>query len=128
MLGLHLVNYMLGCCHTNSIWSVFYISICKPKPGVEQIEEKVREHVRDIQNAAECHADEILKPIARHFKSMHDCNSRLLKIRGIDCIVPDKRGGDIKKKLAQPETRWIFKIDCVHPKGLNEILSFAPFL
>ncbi|CAJ0952190.1 unnamed protein product [Ranitomeya imitator] len=89
---------------------------------------RVREHVRDILNAREVTDMTELKPIPRHFKQIHDCNAKLLKVSGIDKVFINQRGCDWKKILAQLETRWIKKIDCVYPKGLNEKLSFAPFL
>lgn len=84
--------------------------------------------MRDIAAAREEIDFQCLKPIARHFKSKHGCDPRHLRIRGIDRICTNIRGGEINKKLAQCEARWIWKLKTMQPKGLNEILSFAPFL
>lgn len=91
---------------------------------------RVREHIHDIERAKDIQPFEVitLKPIARHFWKVHNCNSKVLKVKGIDKLNPDGRGGDLKQKLAQLEARWIMKIDSLQPKGLNEVVSFAPFL
>ncbi|CAJ0962602.1 unnamed protein product [Ranitomeya imitator] len=93
-----------------------------------QLRIRIREHIRDIKAALNSSADEFLKPIPRHFKEKHGCNSHLLKVRGIDRVLMDGRGGDVRKRLAQLEAQWIVRIDCIRPKGLNEVLSFVPFL
>lgn len=69
-----------------------------------------------------------LKPIPRHFKRLHNCDASLLQIRGIDVVLQGKRGGDFKTILAQREVVWIVTLDTMTPMGLNEALSFVPFL
>ncbi|CAJ0944875.1 unnamed protein product [Ranitomeya imitator] len=66
--------------------------------------------------------------VPRHFKRRHNSNAKLLKVIGIDKVYIDQRGGNWRKNLAQLEAKWIFKINSVQPHGLNEVLSFAPFL
>ncbi|CAJ0918423.1 unnamed protein product [Ranitomeya imitator] len=89
---------------------------------------RTREHVRDIINAREASDVMSLKPIPRHFKLAHNCDSSLLRVIGIDRILKDLRGGDVRNKLAQLETQWISRLGSLQPKGLNEVMSFAPFL
>lgn len=69
-----------------------------------------------------------MKSIPRHFKVTHNCDPTKPRIWGIDEVLTGSRGGNIKKLLAQRETEWIFKLEMVSPKGLNECLSFSPFL
>lgn len=93
-----------------------------------ELRRRVREHVLGIQSAATESDIQSLKPIPRHFKSRHNCDPTLLRVWGIDQILPNPRGGNIKKILAQKEAQWIFRLDTVQPKGLNENLSFSSFL
>ncbi|CAJ0950207.1 unnamed protein product, partial [Ranitomeya imitator] len=37
---------------------------------------RIQEHVRDIKNAITCSEPHLLKPIARHFFDIHDCNPK----------------------------------------------------
>ncbi|CAJ0950195.1 unnamed protein product [Ranitomeya imitator] len=62
-----------------------------------QLRVRIREHTRDIKAALNSSAYEFLKPIPRHFKEKHGCNSQLLMVRGIDRVLADGRGGDRKK-------------------------------
>lgn len=93
-----------------------------------ELKKRVREHVLSIKAAHEEMDLEKLKPIARHFKIHHACKPEFLKVRGIDRILLDKRGGDWRKKLAQCETKWIYTLNTVAPAGLNEAFNFAAFL
>lgn len=45
----------------------------------------------------------------------------------IDCVPVPRRGGNRELKLLQRESMWIFKLDTVSPRGLNETLPMAPF-
>lgn len=39
-----------------------------------------------------------------------------------------QKGGDIDKRLLQLETQWIFHLEATKPPGINENISFKPFL
>lgn len=45
----------------------------------------------------------------------------------IDHVPAPRRGGDRGLKLLQKESMWIFKLDTVSPRGLNETLPMTPF-
>lgn len=51
-----------------------------------------------------------------------------LKVRGIDQIVINSRGGDWKTVQAQRVAKWIYNLDTVVPKGLNENINYVPFI
>ncbi|KAM4044171.1 uncharacterized protein ACNLHF_008225 isoform 1-T2 [Anomaloglossus baeobatrachus] len=92
---------------------------------------RVLKHIRDIKKAAKVEtAEEIdaLNNIPRHFWEKHSCNWRLLKFRGIDTVYFGTRGGDHRKVLAQKEVKWITTLETVKPQGLNDLVSFKPFL
>lgn len=67
-------------------------------------------------------------PWGRHIALMH--NERLPKISVLvlDRIHQTFRGGDSNKLLLQREMRWIANLNATSPPGLNEILSYKPFL
>ncbi|CAJ0938430.1 unnamed protein product [Ranitomeya imitator] len=116
----------------DTIGVVYYISCPCSKIYVgltlRPLKTRIREHYRDIINAQGIEDLAILKPVPRHFKVAHGCDASLLKAFGIDKIHIDARGGNWRKSLVQLEARWIHRIGSVQPYGLNEILSFAPFL
>lgn len=92
------------------------------------LKRRVREHVLGIEAAKNEEDLTSLKTIPKHFKLKHDCNARLLRVRGIDRILIGERGGNWRKILAQREAKWIYTLDTVSPKGLNDNISFAPYL
>ncbi|CAJ0956274.1 unnamed protein product [Ranitomeya imitator] len=94
----------------------------------DRLKVRIREHVLGIQ-AAVGHADaSTLKTIPRHFKDFYNSDGTLLRVRGIESLKINIRGGGLSKRLSQLETRWIWALNTVHPNGLNECLSFIPFL
>lgn len=93
-----------------------------------ELRRRTREHVLGIIAAKDVEDITSLKPIPRHFRMAHNCDAKSLRVWGIDRILSNLRGGNIKKILAQREAQWIFKLDTVSPRGLNEHLSYAPFL
>ncbi|XP_075711138.1 uncharacterized protein LOC142747908 [Rhinoderma darwinii] len=112
---------------------VIYYALC-PCPKIyvgmttRELRLRVREHVRDIENAKTADNIEQLKTIPRHFRSHHACNSKMLKIRGIDHINLGMRGGDLKKCLLQRECKWIWRLQTMYPAGLNETAGYSSFL
>ncbi|CAJ0947977.1 unnamed protein product [Ranitomeya imitator] len=78
---------------------------------------RVREHKKKQHNT-----------LPRHFKTYHNCDPTGLRVIGIDRIISDLRGGNISRRLAQKETRWIWTLRTLQPLGLNESLSYSPFL
>ncbi|XP_063793071.1 uncharacterized protein LOC134948780 [Pseudophryne corroboree] len=63
------------------------------------------------------------QPVARHFKT---CQHSLgqLRYQIIDQLPPMIRGGDKSTALQKLESRWIFKLDTIHPNGLNEKINW----
>lgn len=93
-----------------------------------ELKVRVREHVRDIVSAKDVADVATLRPIPRHFKKFHNCNPKDFKVKGIDKIHIGMRGGNINQRLAQYESKWIWRLNMLQPNGLNENLSFAPLL
>ncbi|XP_056416138.1 uncharacterized protein LOC130357468 [Hyla sarda] len=86
-----------------------------------ELRRRVREHILDINAAANETNLQSLKTLPRHFKLKHNSDATLLKFIGIDHVPVGIRGGQWKKLVAQRETRWIFRLDTLVPHGLNEM-------
>ncbi|XP_053556225.1 uncharacterized protein LOC128647464 [Bombina bombina] len=66
------------------------------------------------------------QPVPRHFVDRQHRVSDL-KYTIIDHIPPLSRGGDRNKLLLQRESRWMYKLETVTPKGLNAFLDWQIF-
>lgn len=67
-------------------------------------------------------------PIGRHIALDHN-----YKFDGFSClplciILRHMQGGNWDQRILQAETRWIFHLNACTPPGLNDALSFGPFL
>ncbi|CAJ0955580.1 unnamed protein product [Ranitomeya imitator] len=69
-----------------------------------------------------------LNPYLNTFFEVHHSNPKGLQFRGIDHVYMGIRGGNVKQKLLQKETRWMVTLDTLSPTGLNEAISFKSFL
>ncbi|CAJ0944236.1 unnamed protein product, partial [Ranitomeya imitator] len=58
----------------------------------------VQEHIRDINNSANCLEPLLLKSIPKHFFEVHHSNPKGLRFCGIDHVYMGIRGGNIKQK------------------------------
>ncbi len=66
-------------------------------------------------------------PVAQHFANSRHSNSTLQYI-GIEGVKCPWCGGDINILLLQREAFWIFTLDTLSPRGLNEDFDIRPFL
>lgn len=66
--------------------------------------------------------------IGRHFALKHNYDFVRLKFLPLTVTPFHDCGGDWDRSLLQAESRWIFRLRADRPPGLNESLSFAPFL
>lgn len=88
---------------------------------IQQLRRKISKHLSSINTNADT-------PISRHIRQYHDGNAKTLKFWGICQIKLGPRKGDLNKKLLQEEARWIYRLDCPNPKGLNDGFTFLDFL
>lgn len=66
--------------------------------------------------------------IGKHMALDHNYQCGELTFPPLAVIPPNERGGDWDKVPLQKESSWIFKLQAhVHP-GLNDCISYAPFL
>ncbi len=66
-------------------------------------------------------------PVAQHFANSRHSVSTLQYI-GIEAVKCPRRGDDMNKLLLQREAFWIFTLDTLSPRGLNEDFDIRPFL
>lgn len=67
-------------------------------------------------------------PLGRHVSSIHGGKFPDIKFLILDRVYPNPRGGDWNKTLLQHETCWIAFLKANQPPGLNDVVSFRPFL
>ena len=77
-----------------------------------RLSDRFAEHLRSVRNG------DVDKPVARHFNSTNHSLSDM-KI----CAISQIFGGNNSHK--RQEKRLIFKIETIHPHGLNERFSFT---
>lgn len=70
-----------------------------------ELKKQVREHVLGIRAAREETDIYKLKPIARQFKLKHNCDPHSLQVWGINRILTNPHGGNMKLLLAQREAK-----------------------
>ena len=118
------INDFINCSTTFVIYrltctcpGVFYVGRTK-----RRLRDRLAEHKYAIRT------NNMVYPIARHFKDVHNSNDTLLRIIGIEHVKPLTRGGDRLRKLNQRETFWIHSLDALCAPGLNEDIDFMCFL
>lgn len=52
----------------------------------------------------------------------------MFKFAALDIVYADSRGGDFDKRVLQRETQWIHKLRATVYPGMNDMISFKPFL
>lgn len=67
-------------------------------------------------------------PVAIHFRDHHGAKPVGLKCMIIHKLEISNRRGDWDKMLLQKEAKWIFLLNSMTPKGLNNDMSLQCFL
>lgn len=67
-------------------------------------------------------------PISRHMGLFHDHNRTMMGFFALAHILLNERGGDADKRLLQVEAKWIYTLQATRYLGLNENISYKPFL
>lgn len=83
---------------------------------------RIREHINNIKNGFPKHS------LSRHFLEVHNKNPKGLVFYGIDTIMGHWRGDNKKKKISQNETKWIYLLESLQPKGLNLDIDLNCFI
>lgn len=83
---------------------------------------RIRDHIKPLYKG------KTSTSINRHIAVHHDFNPHVVGFTALEHIPTHVRGGDIDQKLLQLETKWIHTLDATRHPGLNEGISFKPFL
>lgn len=67
-------------------------------------------------------------PLGRHIEGNHRGKLPYIKFLILDRVHPNNRSGDWNRALLQRETHWIVYLDATSPPGLNDMVSYCPFL
>lgn len=67
-------------------------------------------------------------PISRHVGLCHQFDDTKMHFYALEYAPPNEMGGDYDKILLQCETKWISDLCALQYPGLNDVLSFKPFL
>ncbi|XP_073537706.1 uncharacterized protein [Phyllobates terribilis] len=120
----------INCRSTN----VIYALTCPcPKVYVGQTSQELRRRVQ--QHASNIHLAEqdlrkgrTISTVALHFLQFHSSSTNKLRVTVLQKMKPNPRNSDHTRDLLRTESRWIFTLDTVAPKGINEDLSFTVYL
>lgn len=66
--------------------------------------------------------------VSRHVGLYHNFDLHMIRFVALEHAPTHVRGGSIDQKLLQLEARWIRTLIATIYPGLNETLSFKPFL
>lgn len=80
---------------------------------------------RHILGMQSCNPD---LPLGQHVTQFHGGSFPRIKFLILDRVYPGLRGGDSNKTLLQQGQRWIFRLNAITFPGLNEMISYKPFL
>lgn len=106
------IIYLINC-----PWGAFYVGVTK-----REFSRRIYEHL---------YASGIgyyKSPIGRHIALEHAYSPTHLTFVPLAHVPQNPRVGNWEKSLLQEETRWIHRLKASTPPGLNETISFKPFL
>ena len=83
---------------------------------------RTAEHLANIKKGFKYHSFSV------HFKEKHKKDPSLAQFCGIDCVHPTWRGSNRVRGLSQRETKWIFLLKCLFPRGLNKEVDLNCFI
>lgn len=70
----------------------------------------------------------LLSPVSRQLGLYHKFDTKMVHFIVLEVIPQDPRGGNWDKHILQRETPWIERFDATKAPGINEVLSYWPFL
>ncbi len=87
-----------------------------------RLRDRVAEHRYAIQTR------NLNYPMAKHFMEAQHTDDSSLRVKGIEVISVDARGGDKVKRLKQREAYWIHALKATSFPGPNEDFDLLSFL
>lgn len=108
-------------------WGVVYLMSCEcgayyVGKTKQEIHRRISKHVYHMQIGNH------YLPLGRHVVEVHNYKMPKVSFTALNRIHIPERGGDWNKILLQHEQRWIFKLNFTSFPGLNDAISFSPFL
>lgn len=120
---MHTIHHFVDCQTIGIVYIMF--CIC----GAFYIGKTKRQFWRRIKDHIYYgHSNKLNTPIGRHIALAHKWDTSVVKFAALERIIPDERGGDFDKKILQREARWIFSLQATVAPGLNESMSYKPYL
>ncbi|OCT98103.1 hypothetical protein XELAEV_18010331mg [Xenopus laevis] len=114
-------------CTTNFVVYALKCSCGKLYVGktIRPVNIRIKQHKTTIRNfKADTYND---TPVSRNFAiAKHSVCQLRWKV--LEVVPKSPKGGDCNNMLLQREARWIRRLDCIHPKRMNEQLNLSCFL
>lgn len=85
-------------------------------------------NIRMVEHISEAQVGYFHTIIGSHIALSHEYKFEGLKFLPLAIIPPHDRGGYWDQALLRSEYKWIFKLKADQPPGLNDLISFSPFL
>lgn len=83
---------------------------------------RIRDHIKPLPKNTTTTA------INWHIATQHNSDPHVIQFSALQHVPPHARGGSIDNTLLQLETKWIHTLQATKFPGLNEHISFKPFL
>ncbi|XP_069601617.1 uncharacterized protein [Ranitomeya imitator] len=94
----------------------------------QEIRRRMQQHLSNISTAQrDRDKSKTLTSVAAHFLDKHRGKTSSFKVMGLESIRMNIRGGDIHNHLLRCETKWIYELQSLSPKGLNEEFLFTGY-
>ncbi|XP_069624016.1 uncharacterized protein [Ranitomeya imitator] len=94
----------------------------------QEIRRRMQQHLSNISTAKrDRDRSKTLTSVAAHFLDRHHGKTSSFKVMGLESVKMNIRGGDIHNHLLRCETKWIYELQSLAPKGLNEELLFTGY-
>lgn len=85
-------------------------------------------HLRIQEHTTAARSGFFRTAVGRHVALTHNYDYQGLKFLPLMVIPPPDRGGDWDQALLRAKALWIFRLRADRPPGLNDSISYAPFL
>lgn len=89
---------------------------------IRALKTRLYEHCYNIRKGLETHS------VSLHYKLVHGSDPSSLKFWGIDKVKPSWRGELKIRSISRLESKWIFQLQTLSPKGLNVDFDMNCFL
>lgn len=105
-------------CNSRNIIYVINCNSCQLQyvgHTTQKLKQRICKHLSDIPHAISRN----VSAASQHFFSVHNGNISSLSVIAAEKVFPPIRGGDLKRKLLNRETFWMYRLQTTAPSGLN---------